>query len=350
MRNVDYIVVGCGLASISFCEVLKANQKTFIVFDDMSQTSSIVAAGLYNPVILKRFTGVWQAQAQLDIALPSYADIEADLDIKIDYQHAIYRRFNSVEEQNMWFTASDKPALEPFLSTIIKKNTNPFIDAPFDLGEVLGAGRVDTAHLISAYKATLRLNECLVEERFDYEALHIFHDELHYNAIKAKHIIFAEGFGVKQNPYFKYIPLNGTKGEVLIIKAPDLKLDTAVKSSVFIISIGNDLYKVGATYEWNDKTNIPTEKAKQELIKKLKTFITCDFEIIKHSAGVRPTVGDRRPIVGRHPQYNHLYVLNGLGSRGVMVGPYVANKLFHYIENDIELGKEIDIKRFDKST
>ena len=26
MRNVDYIVVGCGLASISFCEVLKANQ------------------------------------------------------------------------------------------------------------------------------------------------------------------------------------------------------------------------------------------------------------------------------------------------------------------------------------
>lgn len=56
--EVDYIIVGCGLAGIAFCEQLRQNNKSFVVFDNSSQHSSTVAAGLYNPVILKRFTEV----------------------------------------------------------------------------------------------------------------------------------------------------------------------------------------------------------------------------------------------------------------------------------------------------
>jgi len=139
--------------------------------------------------------------------------------------------------------------------------------------------------------------------------------------------------------------LDGTKGELLIIKAPNLDLDVVIKSSVFILPIGNDLYKVGATYDWKDKTNVPTEDGKQELIEKLSELISCDFEIVKHFAGVRPTVKDRRPLVGTHPAHPQLHVLNGLGTRGVMLGPYLANQLFQHIENDIPLEKEIDIIR-----
>jgi glycine oxidase len=62
MKELDYIIVGCGLAGVSFCEELRAHGKSFVVFDDQSQQSSIVAAGLYNPVILKRFTAVWKAK------------------------------------------------------------------------------------------------------------------------------------------------------------------------------------------------------------------------------------------------------------------------------------------------
>ena len=348
MNSVDYIIVGCGLAGISFCEVLKANSKTFVVYDNASQQSSLVAAGLYNPVILKRFTEVWKAQAQLDIALPNYAKIETELGIEVDYQHPIYRRFSSIEEQNLWFTASDKPSLESFLSTDIKKNENEHIDAPFGLGEVLHGGRIDTAHLISVYKKDLISKNLLKEEQFDYDQLDFSQPELSYKHIIAKHIVFTEGYGVKKNPYFNHIPINGTKGEVLTIKAPNLKLNTAVKSSIFIISIGNDLYKVGSTYKWKDKTNIPTKAAKEELLLKLKKFITCDFKVVGHQAGIRPTVGDRRPIIGKHQNIDNLYVLNGLGSRGVMIGPYVAEKLFNLIEKDIQLDNEIDINRFKK--
>jgi hypothetical protein len=348
MKDVDYIVVGCGLASIAFCEKLRANKKSYSVFDNKSQQSSVVAAGLYNPVILKRFTPVWKAKEQLEIALPMYAKIEADLNIKIDYKLRILRRFASIEEQNLWFSASDHPALQDFLSTPLIKNTNQYADAPFGYGEVLHAGRLDTETLIDHYKNFLKRADALEERSFNYSEIQFENEFVLYQNLKAKQIVFAEGFGVKENPFFSHIPLNGTKGEVLTIKAPDLKINYAIKSSVFIIPIGDDLYTVGSTYQWDDKTNLATEKGKLELLRKLKSFINCNFEVVNHVAGIRPTVGDRRPIIGRHNVHKNLYVLNGLGSRGVMVSPYVAEHLYNFIENNTPLDKEISIERFKK--
>ncbi len=346
MKHVDYIIVGCGLASISFCEQLRAHNKSFIVFDDKSQKSSVVAAGLYNPVVLKRFSEVWKSSKQLELTASLYSKIESDLNIKIDYKLKILRRFASIEEQNLWFNASDKPNLEPYLSTQLVKNNNSFIDAPYGFGEVLRAGRLDTETLITNYKQFLKENRSLEETSFNYDDIQFEGNSIHYNNLKTEQIVFAEGFGVKQNPYFHSIPLNGSKGEILTIKAADLKIDYAIKSSVFVIPIGNDLYNVGSTYDNNDKSNVPTEKAKEQLLLKVSAFIKCDFEVVKHVAGVRPTVKDRRPLVGRHPKYQNLYVLNGLGTRGVMIAPYVAKELFNFIENGVALDEEIDINRF----
>ena len=62
---LDYLIVGLGLAGTSLCEQLETTDKTFKVGNDSSQVSSIVAGGLYNPVILKRFTMAWLAKEQL---------------------------------------------------------------------------------------------------------------------------------------------------------------------------------------------------------------------------------------------------------------------------------------------
>ena len=344
--EVDYIIVGCGLAGIAFCEQLRQNNKSFVVFDNSSQHSSTVAAGLYNPVILKRFTEVWKAQEQLDIALPYYKSLESLLSKKLDYKSSIYRRFSSIEEQNEWFSAADKPALEPYLSTKIVKNTNVSIDAPFGFGEVLHTGRIDTNVLIDSYRLFLEDNNRLHKELFKYEDLIIDGQEIKYNTISASHIVFSEGFGILKNPYFKNLPLSGTKGEILTIKAPDLKLDYILKSSAFLVPLGGDLYSVGATYNWDDKTNSTTIEAKEELVNKLKKFMTCSFEVVNQVAGIRPTVKDRRPLVGSHNNYNNVFVLNGLGTRGVMIAPYVAQQLFNHIEKDEPLELEINISRF----
>ena len=75
-------------------------------------------------------------------------------------------------------------------------------------------------------------------------------------------------------------------------------------------------------------------------------MITCSYKVVNQMAGIRPTVKDRRPLVGRHAVYKNVYVLNGLGTRGVMIGPYVAKQLFDFIEFGMPLEAEIDIKRF----
>lgn len=344
--QVDYIIVGIGLAGISFCEQLKTNNKSFVVFDDESQQSSVVAGGLYNPVVLKRFTSVWKSKAQLQMALPMYANLEKTLNFKLDYKIPVYRKFASLEEQNDWFTASDKPSLSEYLSTNLIKNKNDAINAPFGFGEVLHTGRIDVKCLIDSYKKHLLERQVLLTESFDYDAIKVLANSAEYKNIKSNHIVFAEGFGVVRNPFFKQLPLVPTKGELLIIESPELQINFVLKSGVFLIPLENSQYIVGATYDWDDTTNKTTNKAKETLLGKLERLINCPFKIINQVAGIRPTVKDRRPLVGQHTTYKSLYVLNGLGTRGVMIGPYVAHQLYNFIENGIPLEKDIDIKRF----
>ncbi|MFH4968732.1 FAD-binding oxidoreductase [Gaetbulibacter sp. M240] len=345
--NVDYIIVGSGLAGISFCEQLVTHNKRFVVFDNSSQQSSLVAGGVYNPVVLKRFTPVWKCDEQLPLAMRQYARLEVALGVKLDYKIPVYRKFASLEEQNNWFTASDNPGLSAYLSTSIEKNTNQHILAPYGYGKVLHSGRIDVKTLVNAYKKHLLDQGMIVEKAFDYDQLITEDATLKYQDIVAKHIVFAEGFGFKKNKFFEKLPISGTKGEHLTIHSPELKLNGILKSGVFLIPIENDHYIVGATYNREDKTHEVTEAAKQSLLKKLDTLITCPYKVVDQSAGIRPTVKDRRPLVGEHYRLKNHFILNGLGSRGVMIGPYAADKLFQYIENNVPLDKEIDCNRFD---
>jgi glycine/D-amino acid oxidase-like deaminating enzyme len=75
-------------------------------------------------------------------------------------------------------------------------------------------------------------------------------------------------------------------------------------------------------------------------------MINCTYEICDQLAGIRPTVVDRRPLVGKHPKYNNLFVLNGLGTRGVMNAPFSADNLTRSIVYGEDIDKEIDISRF----
>ncbi len=345
---IDYLIVGSGIAGISFAEVALQNNKSILVFDNGSQNSSKIAGGIYNPVILKRFSEVWKAKQQMDILNMFYQNIEKRLEVKLDFKIPVLRKFFSIEEQNNWFVASDKPNLSPFLATKILYNDYSGINAPLGFGEVLHTGYVDTSLLLESYHDYLNRNALFCPISFDYFQLTIKDGFIIYGEVKANNIIFAEGFGMHGNPFFNYLPLDGTKGELFIIKAPKLNLDCILNSSIFILPLGNNLFKVGATYNWKDKTNNPSEEGKKELLDNITELLDCEFEIINHFAGIRPTVRDRRPLVGTHPKHNNIHILNGLGTRGVMLGPAMAQDLFNFIENKIPLDKEEDIVRYYK--
>lgn len=345
---VDYIVVGTGLAGIAFTEKLAQEGKTFVVIDSEERSSSLIAGGMYNPVVLKRFTDVWKVKEQLAIAEVFYPALEAKLQVKCWYPMDLYRRLASIEEQNNWFQAADRPNLNTFLSPEIIKMQLDGVDLSFGLGKVKATGYLETDDLIPAYRRYLTQIGCYKKETFDYDQLLYYEDGISYKGIEAGRIVFAEGFGLLQNPFFKELPLDGTKGELMIVKIPGLKCDFMLKAGVFLIPIGEDKYKLGATYNWEDKTDVPTKEGREELIEGLKSFIDLDFEIVEHIAGIRPTVKDRRPLLGRSLESDRIFVLNGLGTRGVLLAPYLAEQLYNYIEKDRALEENISIHRYKK--
>lgn len=344
--KVDYIIVGLGLAGLAFAEELISAGKTFLVFEDNSQTSSLVAGGVYNPVILKRFTPVWKAKEQLQVALPFYESLEKKLQVQLDYKFSTRKVFKSIEDQNNWVIASDNRMTSEYMNPTIISEKIESIKGDFGYGEVYQTGRIDTLALINNYRDYLKTFDRIRFEKFEYSAMKFIDNTVSYHDIITSRIVFCEGFGIKQNPYFNYLPLNEAKGETLTIHAPELNVDFLIKSSIFVLPMGNDLYKVGATFNWTDKTSNTSEEGKEELVGKLKTVINVPYSIVSQSAGIRPTVAGRRPLVGIHPKHTQLAVLNGLGTRGVMIGPTVAKNLYNHLEKDEELDKEIDIIRF----
>jgi glycine/D-amino acid oxidase-like deaminating enzyme len=344
---LDYIIVGSGLAGIALCEKLLKSNKTFVVFNNDLQNSSKIAAGLYNPVILKRFSSVWHAKEQYELLTVFYRTIEEKLNVKIDHQLPLLRKLFSIEEQNNWFAATDNYKIGSFLSNTIIYKDYPYLLAKYGYGSVNSAGFIDTKLLLSEYQKFLQSSDCFLAESFDYSLLSCSTNHIQYKSYTAKNIIFAEGYGIKHNPYFNYLPVDGTKGEILIIKAQNLIVHEIINSSLYLIPLGNHLYKVGATYNWEDKTDHPTIEGQQELVENLKKLIRCDFEILEHKAGIRPTVKDRRPLVGTHPKHKRYHILNGLGTRGVMLAPEMAEFLINRIENNIELDSHINITRYD---
>lgn len=343
---VDYLVVGLGLAGVSFCEMLEKHGNSFQVVDHAGHGASEVASGLYNPVQLKRFTAVWRASEQMHGLASYYENLEEKLQTSFHQRIPVLRRIASIEEQNNWFEAASRPSLRNFMHSELLHRANPAINAPWGYGIVKDTGRLQVAVMLEAYRKYLERNDKLKRERLDYGELILGEKRVTYKDIVARRVVFACGQGLKENPYFRYLPLQGNKGELLKFRAPVLQEERVVKGKYFIIPQGKGNYLIGATYNWKDKKPETTPEARSELEAYLGKILNCSFEITGQMAGIRPTVSDRRPLVGQHPEFPQLYVINGLGSRGVMIGPYAASQLYRQIEEGHPPDPEMDIRRF----
>ncbi len=331
------------MAGLAFAEVALRHGRSLKVIDNGSQNASSVAAGLYNPVAIKRMKAIPDADSLLSGMNEFYVNGQHSA-----FRHPLrlLRRFHSFEEQNQWFEAADTPNLAKFVVPHIQAPDINGMAAPYGFGEISQAGYVDTSGFISSYRDYLAGLAVFQATAMDYGQISIGGTSCTYAGEEFGRIVFAEGFGLHGNPFFNYLPLNGTKGEILLIRAEELQLDCIVNAGIFILPLGNHLFRVGATYEHLDKSNQPTKEGRQELESKLKELIQVPYEVIGHQAGVRPTVRDRQPLLGRHAQYGRLAVLNGLGTRGVLFAPTLAKCLFDHLENDKPLPGQWDIKRF----
>jgi len=340
------IIVGFGLAGFHYAQQLKAHDKEFLIIDKPQNSASRNAAGICNPTVLKRYTMAWKGVEFLNYAMPKYNSLESDFKTTVFYPLPIHRYFFSAGEQNLWAVASQDEVLNQFLEPTFKTKSTNGIQRNFGYGNVKAVGRLAINKMLEAFLTLLNKDQNL-ETTFDYGRLEIHREKIVYNGIEAKNIIFCEGFGLKNNPWFNYLPLVGSKGEYLTIKAPELSQKQIIKGGVFISPIGEDLFWVGATFNPHDKIKATTKEGLKWILTKLEKLVDTPFEIVHHGAQIRPTVIDRRPLLGQHPKYHNMYVFNGLGTRGVLMAPLLSKWLYDFIDFKKELPEAVAINRFE---
>ncbi|WMN07536.1 FAD-dependent oxidoreductase [Marivirga arenosa] len=345
--KVDYIIVGHGIASVSVVEHLKLHRKSFVVISENNpNSSSKVAAGLYNPITGRKMKKTWLAEQLFSYLESFYSNLEKSLNTKFLYDKAIYRPFLSLEDQNDWMAREDD-ATAFIKHTYTKSHFTNFIKDPFGGVLLKHSGFLDVKTMLEAHQQYLTSINALIEKKFDYKSLIITDDTIVYQEIKAQNIIFCDG-PLSGNSYFDWVPTAPVKGEILHIKTEKaLPEDVIFNRGVFVVkNTHQDYYRVGATYEWKNLTYEPTSKARNQLTEKLDDLLNVKYEIIDQVAGIRPSTKDRRPLIGNHPAHKNVFIFNGLGTKGVSLAPYFANEFVESIINSKKLNDEVNIKRY----
>jgi glycine/D-amino acid oxidase-like deaminating enzyme len=345
---IDYIIVGQGLAGTVLAHVFKKEGREVIIAEEESRdAASSVAAGIYNPVTGKRMVKTWKANILFPFLEKFYKDMELLLNEQFLYDLPIYKPFGSIEEQNHWISQSAFADVEDLVNTSISASKyDQFIHNKYGGFETLRSGFLDVAKLISLYRSYAIKNGFYVKKKFQFTDMTFKDGYVEWNGIKSKRLIFCEGYKATFNPYFKWLPFVLAKGELLTVKTRDEGPDAIINKGVFMLPQGKNVYKVGATYQWDYKDNAISEAAKQELTQKLDLLIKVPYEVTRQESGIRPTVKDRRPILGLHPQFKTLGIFNGLGTKGVSLAPYFAKMLCDFLEKGEDLEPEVNIERF----
>ncbi|MBK7127831.1 MAG: FAD-binding oxidoreductase [Crocinitomicaceae bacterium] len=334
-----YQIIGWGLAGACLAMALFKRKVSFSVIDSDNNFGTRVAAGLINPIVFKRLTKTWNVDSTLPAAIQFYHEIEYLSGNSLLSKKNIIHPFSSIEEQNNWGMKMQEKAFENYID-FTEKNIIKGIALPYSAGLVKTPGNLNTANFLSSVKSILSA------ENIQFEQTLFNYDEVE----KSPEIefIFCEGSLVTTNPYFKKIPMKPAHGDILTLEIPDLITEDIISKNIFILPIGRQQFKVGSTYNWELQAPTPTTEGKKELLNQLENLISSSYRLINHEAGIRPTIADRRPVIGQHPRQKNCFLFNGLGTKGVLLAPYYANQLAEFLVHGHQPDDDVNVSRFSK--
>lgn len=345
MKQEPILIVGGGVAGICIAKHLSMENIPFRIVDSGQNHSSAVAAGMINPLVFRRMTKSWRVDEFLPYLTSFYKNLEREAETTFFHAIPIRRLFSSEQELNFWRQKQEKEDFRAYMTPLDSEClAYSLIPNSFGSGIVKGSGWLDTKVFMRAAHSVLRRFGDITIEPFDFNDL----DPVtgNYQGKIYSKVIFCEGTGVNYNPYFKWLPIHATKGETLTILSDFLPTSESINRKCFVLPLGDQKFKVGATYVWQTSTTDITEAGRTELEEKLKYIHTGSYEIIQQEAGIRPTTPDRRPILGKHPELERLFVFNGLGTKGYMIAPLLAKEFVAFLLDKVPLSEEVSLERF----
>ncbi|MEP6646425.1 MAG: FAD-dependent oxidoreductase [Saprospiraceae bacterium] len=330
-----HLIVGHGLAG---CVLALTFYRQGIPFHIVGYTqpgeASMMSSGLINPVTGRRYVKAWMIDELIEKSLDFYKWSEELFGEKYFFPVDIIRFLSNHEAIAAWKKRSDDPDYVDYISMKrmeqIEKLQRPY-------GIVTGGYRLNAPGWLTATR------NFLVEKGF----LSILNEPMRKAVVENGSVIHANG-ALDSSISKGLIP---NKGEVLIVKMPGWAMPGIIKEKVYFIPLEErNMYWIGSHYlPWPDHAR-PTEEGKQMILDEISEVYSGEVEIIEHLAGYRPTVDDRRPLIGPYPGHDGEYIFNGMGTKGTSLAPYWAEQLVAHLEDDACLPFLVQPARYNKAS
>lgn len=347
MSQQKFLIIGSGIAGISLaCQLIRSKQNVTMV-DSGVNFSSKVAAGMINPIVFRRMTKSWRVDEFLPFAEEFYRSLEKETASNFFYPIKIRRIFSSQQEKDFWLDKQLKEEFKAYMDPVNEEDLTFKPEfCPFGTGRVKQASYVSTETFLESSKAWISKHADILIETINYTDIDPINST--FKGEKFDSIIFCEGASIHLNPWFSSIEIQPTKGETLTIHSNEIDESESLNRKCFLLPIGDHKFRVGATYVWDTNNSEITKEGADELREKLTYLTSAKYEIIDQQAGVRPTTYDRRPIIGQHSEFSGLYLFNGLGTKGYMIAPLLAQEMVDFILHGTPMDKEVRLTRFSK--
>lgn len=346
--QTDVLIIGQGICGSFLSWYLLAQGKEVVVIDEERVSSpSRVAAGLINPVTGRRMVTAWMVDELFPFAGKAYTDFGKQLGIQAISRNDVVDLF-----PNPFMRESFLQKLAEGNEYIHRVDDETHFSEWFNYE--FGAGLIGpayTAHLdllLPAWRAELKKQNRLREEVFTADALQVQPDEIKYDDIHARQIIFCDGPAGMQHPFFQALPFSRNKGEALIVEIPELPQDHTYKKSMLLVPLSEPgLFWFGSSNHWEFEDDKPTPAFLGQGKNLLQQLLKIPFKVVDHRAGLRPATLERRPFVGFHPLHSSVGILNGMGTKGCSLAPYFAHQLAQYIGGNTNvIDPVVDVLRF----
>jgi len=341
------------LAGSLLAWTLLQQQQTVVLVDSQDpQGASQVAAGLVNPVVGRRLVKPVDLNNCWGSALSCYMQLAQQFGQSFFTPKRLLRLFRQPADADRYQQRCRQPEYAELLGArFAAGESGESVSDPYG-GFVQGqAGYLDVPTLLHCLREHFLQQGVLCNTMLRYQDIGIGPNSVQWQGRSFRHIVFCEGARALQNPWFRWLPFQLSKGEIITVRSR-LKLPKSIiHLGNWLLPINEHEMKVGATYEWQWQDEQPSAHASKQLSSVAEQVLThhAELQVIKHQAGIRPTTRDKNPFIGTHPDIAVLHVFNGFGSRGALLIPYYAQCLAQcLLEPDRSaLPAAVDIARFE---
>ena len=236
-----------------------------------------------------------------------------------------------------------------FVASLVTTDPNlPGVHGPFGGAWLRHGGYVTVRELLAALAAEGSRDGWLRREAFDWTQLVTDASGATYaGELRARHVSCCGGAAATHNPFFDWLPLTPNQGEVLDVDCAGLSEAQVLNRGAYVVPVGGDRFRVGATYKWPPFADGPTVTGGEELTARLQALTDLPFVVRRQQAGVRPAVRDRKPLLGPHPTVPALSFCGGYGSKGVMMAPRLAVLLADFLEGKADIWPDVSLQRYE---